>query len=129
MIVKPTILIADDDIDDREIVRDALLIANPELNCVFIENGEHLLEHLRSDGEAALILLDLNMPGKDGREALKELKTDANLRTIPVIVFTTSSSPRDRNTAYELGANCFITKPDTFDALTDFARMILKLWL
>ena len=76
-----------------------------------------------------LILLDLNMPKKDGREALKEIKEDPNLRCIPVVVLTTSKSEEDIVRSYEVGANSFITKPVTFDALVDVLRILRKYWL
>ncbi len=125
------ILIVDDDADDREIVRDAFAALETEFEYVFLENGDMLIAHLKNEDPAAssLILLDLNMPGKDGREALKEIKSDSSLRHIPVIIFTTSSSPRDKQAAYDLGANCFVTKPDTFNKLTEMANSISKLWL
>ena len=132
MTIKNSILIVDDDPDDREIVRDAFSSANGDRwEYVFIENGDRLLEHLEqgNDSLPALILLDLNMPGKDGREVLKEIKNSGEYRSIPTVVFTTSSSQRDRETSYNLGANCFVTKPDTFNKLVDLARAIAKLWL
>ena len=76
-----------------------------------------------------LVLLDLNMPGKDGREVLREIKSTAAFQKIPTVVFTTSSSEIDRQMSYEYGANCFVTKPDTFDKLVDITGCILKLWL
>ena len=76
-----------------------------------------------------LILLDLNMPGKDGREILREIKADNRFHHIPTIVFTTSSSVRDKQMVYDLGANCFITKPDTFNKLIEMTTSISKLWL
>src|SRR6476661_9089593 len=111
---KHQILIVDDDADDREIIRDAFMSSVEEQEYVFIENGDKLLEYLENatnGGAPSLIMLDLNMPGKDGRETLKELKTNGRFQHIPTIVFTTSSSQRDRQMVYELGANCFITKP------------------
>ena len=126
------ILIVDDDTDDREIIRDAFVHIASENEYIFLENGDKLIEYLelnQSGNLPSLILLDLNMPGKDGRETLKEIKTDARYHHIPTIVFTTSSSHRDRIMAYDLGANCFITKPDTFNKLTDLASSIVKLWL
>jgi CheY-like chemotaxis protein len=129
---KTTILIVDDDADDREIVRDAFMNIEKDFEYVFLENGDKLVEYLNdhSNGHApALILLDLNMPGKDGRESLKEIKSDKRYCHIPTIVFTTSSSHRDKQASYELGANCFITKPDTFNKLTELAGSIAKLWL
>ena len=126
------ILIVDDDADDREIIRDAFLSHKDDVEYVFIDNGEVLLQYLRDYTEEtlpSLIMLDLNMPGKDGRESLKELKSDATFIQIPTVVFTTSSSYRDRHTVYELGANCFVTKPDTFNKLVELTKCIVKLWL
>jgi CheY-like chemotaxis protein len=132
MKVKPRIVIVDDDADDREIIRDAFLTRIPELEYVFIDNGEHLLHLLEtaSTGELpSVILIDLNMPGKDGRDTLREIKADHRFHNIPTVVFTTSSSSRDRQTAYSLGANCFITKPDTFNKMMELAESIARLWL
>ena len=129
---KFTVIIADDDADDREIVRDAFMNGGEHQEYVFVENGDKLMEYLQQsspDRFTSLILLDLNMPGKDGRETLKELKSDKRFHQIPIIVFTTSSSYRDKQTSYDLGANCFVTKPDTFDKLVELARAISKLWL
>jgi CheY-like chemotaxis protein len=129
---KHRIFIVDDDADDREIIRDAFMSALEGQDYVFIENGDKLLEYLEhnSEGEApSLIMLDLNMPGKDGRETLKELKTNNRFHHIPTIVFTTSSSFRDKQMVYNLGANCFITKPDTFNKLIEMATSISRLWL
>ena len=126
------ILIVDDDADDREIIRDAFVQAAEEQEYLFIENGDKLLDFLNANagnGLPSLILLDLNMPGKDGRETLKEIKSDKRFSPIPTIVFTTSSSLRDRTTSYDLGANCFITKPDTFNKMMELARSITRLWL
>jgi CheY-like chemotaxis protein len=129
---KHHILIVDDDTDDREIIRDAFEAALPEQEYVFIENGDKLLEYLNESTEEnipSLIMLDLNMPGKDGRETLKEIKSHHRLQQIPTIVFTTSSSIRDKQIVYNLGANCFITKPDTFNKLVELTTSISKLWL
>jgi CheY-like chemotaxis protein len=131
MKLKTKILIVDDDTDDREIVKDAFETLNQDFEYEFLENGDRLLEYLTQnwEGQSFLILLDLNMPGKDGRESLKEIKTDERFCHIPTIVFTTSSSLRDKQMSYKLGANCFITKPDTFNKLTELADNISKLWL
>ena len=129
---KHQILIVDDDADDREIIRDAFMSALEEQDYVFIENGEKLLDYLHKtseNGPPSLIMLDLNMPGKDGREILREIKTDNRFHHIPTIVFTTSSSVRDKQMVYDLGANCFITKPDTFNKLIEMTTSISKLWL
>ncbi len=125
------ILIVDDDADDREMIKDAFQTCC-RADYIFLENGDRLLtylEHNTGNGMPSLILLDLNMPGKDGREILKEIKTDKQYSAIPTIVFTTSSAPRDRTNCYELGANCVITKPDTFKKLVELAGSITRLWL
>lgn len=125
------ILIADDDADDREIIRDAFINTADGHEYVFLENGEQLVDYLEKNQEAPpqLILLDLNMPGKDGRETLRQVKEDKRFHQIPVIVFTTSSSNRDRNMVYDLGANCFVTKPDTFNKMLELTQSIARLWL
>ena len=128
----PRIIIVDDDADDREIIRDAFVSRYPDHDYMFVDNGERLLKMLDAFTPAempALILIDLNMPGKDGREALKEIKTNERFSAIPTLVFTTSSSARDRQNAYALGANCFITKPDTFNKMIELTDAIARLWL
>lgn len=127
-----SILIVDDDADDRDIIRDAFIANNDKADYVPLENGDALLQYLHekgSNGLPALIMLDLNMPGMDGREALREIKSTTAFRKIPIIVFTTSSSERDRLISYEYGANCFVTKPDTFNKLVEVTGAILKLWV
>jgi CheY-like chemotaxis protein len=128
---KYSILIVDDDADDREILRDAFHAHSKEQDFVFIESGDALLQYLiENEAEPpSLILLDLNMPGKDGREALKEIKSNRSFQHIPTVVFTTSSSQRDMHTSYSLGANCFVTKPDTFNKLVELTTSITRLWL
>jgi CheY-like chemotaxis protein len=129
---KPTIAIVDDDADDRDIIRDAFEVNEPGIEYRFMENGDRLMQYLEStspDDLPDLILMDLNMPGKDGRQALKEIKSNQRLTIIPTIVFTTSSSARDRQNTYNLGANCFITKPDTFNKLVELTHCIVRLWL
>lgn len=128
----PTILIVDDDADDREIIRDAFLTAQPDACCVFLDNGEQCLNYLEAAADGnfpALVMLDLNMPGKDGKEVVKRMKSDERLAHLPVIVFTTSSSLRDKQSVYGLGANCFVTKPDTFNKLIELTTAIGRLWL
>ncbi|MGN6402284.1 MAG: response regulator [Flavisolibacter sp.] len=129
---KHNILIVDDDADDREIIKDAFTNASSVHDYTFLENGDKLLdylEHNAGNGLPSLILMDLNMPGKDGRDILKEIKADQRFLSIPVIVFTTSSSDKDKTTSYHLGANCFLTKPDTFQKLVALAKSISSLWL
>jgi CheY-like chemotaxis protein len=133
-----TILLADDDEEDRMLTTDALAesrVVN-DLRCV--EDGDELLDYLYhrgrySDPQSAplpgLILLDLNMPRKDGREALKEIKADPDLRRIPIIVLTTSKAEEDIYRTYDLGANSFITKPVSFEGLVSVMRDIGRYWI
>lgn len=128
--LRHSVYIVDDDPDDRESIRDAFLENKHHQEYIFMANGDQLLEHLTvsSSKPPALILLDLNMPGKDGRDVLKELKCNKHLQPIPVIILTTSSSDKDRETSYQLGANCFVTKPDSYKELVDITDSIAKLW-
>lgn len=132
-----TILIADDDPEDRMLAEDALVESRLANDIRFVEDGEELIEYLRASGRYAppqhaprpgIILLDLNMPRKDGREALKEIKNDPDLRRIPVIVLTTSKAEEDIYRTYDLGVNSFITKPVTFDALVQVMRALGQYW-
>jgi CheY-like chemotaxis protein len=132
MKTKHHIVVVDDDSDDREIIRDAFNHTSEGHDISLLENGDQLMEFLEKQDSQhlpSLILLDLNMPGKDGRETLRDLKADPRFRQIPTIVFTTSSSGRDRKIVYEMGANCFITKPDTFNNLVETTKCIANLWL
>ncbi|HEX8638132.1 MAG TPA: response regulator [Pyrinomonadaceae bacterium] len=130
-----TILLADDDPDDRLLVREAFE-ENHLLNPLHtVEDGEELMDYLHKRGKFAatavrpnLILLDLNMPRKSGMEALREIKSDASLRTIPVIVLTTSKAEEDILKTYGLGVNSFIVKPVTFDSLVDLVKELGKYW-
>lgn len=131
------ILMAEDDEDDRLLAQDALAesrLANP---LYFVNNGEELLDYLRRRGKyqdpdqsprPGLILLDLNMPKKDGREALVEIKTDPNLRHIPIIVMTTSQQEEDVVRSYASGVNSFIVKPVTFEQLVEVIKCIGRYW-
>jgi CheY-like chemotaxis protein len=132
-----TILMADDDEDDRLLVYEALKICRfaNRLHCV--EDGEELMDYLCRRGDYVepssaprpdLILLDLNMPKKDGREVLEEIKTNPTLRCIPIIVLTTSSTEDDIRYSYELGANSYITKPALFDSLVEMVQVLGKYW-
>ncbi len=131
------ILMADDDADDRLLAKDALAECRLANELHFVENGEELLDYLHRRGKfvnlsnsprPGLILLDLNMPKKDGREALKEIKDDPRLRTIPVVVLTTSRADTDISRIYELGANSFITKPVSFDSLVEVMKILGRYW-
>lgn len=131
------ILIADDDADDREMIMDAFK-ENRLLNEVrFVCDGEELMDYLLRRGKydssassprPSLILLDLNMPRMDGREALKEIKSHPELKTIPIVVLTTSKAERDIYRTYNLGVNSFITKPVKFDSLVEMTRDLGRYW-
>lgn len=130
--IKHSVLIVDDDADDRESIRDAFLENKHHHEYIFMKNGDQLLQHLTAKNDTSvfkIILLDLNMPGKDGKDILKEIKTNSIWQPIPVIILTTSSSEKDRDTSYELGANCFVTKPSSYRELISVTDSIAKLWL
>lgn len=131
------ILIADDDAEDRMLVKEALEESRLTNQTQFVENGEELIDYLHNRGKFSdkdkyptpgLILLDLNMPKKDGREALKEIKEDEHLRVIPVVVLTTSKAEEDVLKTYDLGVSSFITKPVTFSSLVDVMKTLSKYW-
>ncbi|ODS64108.1 MULTISPECIES: response regulator [unclassified Arenimonas] len=133
-----TILMADDDPDDRLMTREAFVecrVANP---LSFVHDGQELMDYLLRRGDYAdaarfpmpgLILLDLNMPRLDGREVLREIKADPALRSIPVVILTTSKAEEDVLRSYQDGVNSFITKPVTFSALTEVVKTLGKYWL
>ena len=132
-----TILMADDDEDDCMLAREAFSESRLANDLHFVHDGEELMDYLYQRGKytaatvaprPGLILLDLNMPRKDGREALKEIKADPSLRQIPVVVLTTSKAEEDIYRSYDLGANSFITKPVTFASLVEVMRTIGKYW-
>ena len=131
------VLMAEDDSDDRLLVKDAMAECRWDGELRFVENGEELLDYLRRRGRYSLpasaqrpglILLDLNMPRKDGREALREIKGDPELRRIPVVVFTTSKADTDIGRLYDLGANSFVSKPIQFHALVNVMRTLGEYW-
>ncbi len=132
-----TILMADDDPDDCMLAREALAESRLANDLRFVSDGEELLDYLHHRGKYAqpsssprpgLILLDLNMPKKDGREALKEIKANPNLRYIPIVVLTTSKAEEDIHRSYDLGANSFIVKPVTFSSLVEVMKTLRKYW-
>lgn len=131
------ILMADDDADDRLLAKDALTECRLSNDLHFVEDGEELLDYLTRRGKytsladaprPGLILLDLNMPKKDGREALKEIRANPDLRKIPVVVLTTSKADTDIGRIYELGANSFISKPVSFDSLVEVMKILGRYW-
>ena len=133
-----SILIADDDPDDRMMIEEAFNENRFANKLAFVEDGEELLAYLRREGEFShladepypgIILLDLNMPRKDGREALQELKADPDLCRIPIIVLTTSQAEEDIARTYGLGVSSFITKPVSFEELVEAVRVICQYWI
>jgi CheY-like chemotaxis protein len=135
---KPIIILyAEDDEEDRLLMQDALKESRLTNELHFVEDGEEMMEYLHRRGKYAnlndlplpgLILLDLNMPRKDGREALGEIKADPNLRRIPVVVLTTSKAEEDILRTYDLGVSGFIIKPVTFESLVDVIKTLGKYW-
>ncbi len=132
-----TILMADDDEEDRMLTQKAFELNHLGNDLRFVEDGEELLDYLYhrgryEDAEASprpgLILLDLNMPRKDGREALEVIKKDPSLRRIPVVVMTTSEADQDIARSYDLGANSYVTKPVTFDSLARVIKALDRYW-
>jgi CheY-like chemotaxis protein len=135
--IQRLILMAEDDADDRLLVKDALSECGLAENLRFVEDGEDLMDYLLRRGnhstpDAAprpgLILLDLNMPRKDGREVLREIRAHPDLRLIPVIAFTTSKADSDISTLYDLGVNSFICKPVAFEALVNVMKTLSRYW-
>lgn len=131
------ILVADDDVDDCQMIKEALEESRLLNELHFVNDGEQLLDYLHHRGQfqdrdkypfPGLILLDLNMPKKDGREALQEIKSDHNLRQIPVVVLTTSQAEEDIFRTYNLGVNSFITKPIAFNALVNIMKDLGRYW-
>jgi CheY-like chemotaxis protein len=124
-----SILVADDDADDRFLTEAALTRNGGVGDVRFVADGVELLEALAQRGERpGIVLLDLNMPRKDGREALREIKDHEGLRAIPIVVFTTSTDDADVRTSYELGASSVITKPATFDGMLAVMGAIARYW-
>ncbi len=133
-----TILMADDDADDRQMTKEAFEESRLANDLRFVEDGEELMDYLCRRGKFSdpatsprpgLILLDLNMPKMDGREALREIKNDPKLKSIRVVVMTTSKAEEDIERIYELSAASYITKPVTFTGLAEVIRTLGKYWL
>lgn len=131
-----TILIANDDEDTRFLMQEALREVRSAIRSEFVENGEQVLDYLYRRGEYAgsnwdrpdLILLDLNMPRLDGREALTLIRSDPDLQQIPVVILTTSHRSGDILLCYRLGANSFISKPVTFEGLVEVMKTLCQYW-
>lgn len=132
------VLLADDDPDDWVLVQNALQDTGIPMDLRMVLDGEELMDYLMQRGkysdeslapEPSLILLDLNMPKKDGREALAEIKADRSLRRIPIVVFTTSKEEQDIQRCYELGASSYVSKPCSFGGLLEMAKTMGKYWL
>lgn len=132
------IVVADDDADDRMMIKDAFEESKLSNPVDFVEDGMQLMEYLRRQGPYAkfanqpypgFILLDLNMPRKDGRTVLKEIKNDPVLHRIPIIILTTSKAEEDIIKTYNLGVNSFICKPVSFDKLVDIVKTVGHYWI
>ena len=132
-----TILMADDDHEDCLLVGDALREIGRPCDVYYVRHGEELFDYLRHQGEYEegrnsprpdLILLDLKMPRKDGRETLRELKSDRHWRRIPVVVLTTSTAGNDVNFCYQTGVNAYVTKPSSFRKLVKILDAITRYW-
>jgi CheY-like chemotaxis protein len=132
------IVIAEDDEEDRMLTREAMIESRVKNTVHFVEDGEYLMDYLHNKGQyedkskfpaPGLILLDLNMPRKDGREALKEIKSNEHLKRIPVVILTTSKAEEDIIRTYDLGVNSFITKPVTFEGMINVMKTLGTYWL
>ena len=125
------ILIADDDTDDVQLTKECFLENKLPVAIKDVYDGQILMEHLKAHIKnlPQLILLDLNMPRKSGLEALAEIKKDETLKKIPVVVFSTSKAQKDVEKAYELGASCFVNKPNTLEEWCDKMNKIGKFWI
>jgi CheY-like chemotaxis protein len=129
------ILMADDDADDRLMAREALEASGLRNDMRFVEDGVELFRYLNQEGDykaaprPGLILLDMNMPRKNGREALAELKAHPDFKRIPVVILTTSQADEDIKLGYDLGASSYITKPVTFEGLVAVMQTLGNYWL
>ncbi len=130
----PLILLVEDNAGDVRLTREALREARVAVELTAVADGEQALAYLRGQGEHAgaprpdLVLLDLNLPKKNGLEVLEEIKRDPELRATPVIMLTTSSSSRDVAACYDRGVNCYVVKPLDLDDFTRLVRAINSFW-
>jgi two-component system response regulator len=132
---KPYILIAEDDVDDRYLMKTALTDSGVTEEVTYVENGVEVIGHLEAVGKKngiinypKFIILDLNMPKMDGREVLKRLKTNEVYRKIPVIIFSTTKNQLEVNRCYDLGANTYVIKPMSYETLVDTVKQICNYW-
>jgi two-component system response regulator len=132
------ILVADDDEDAKFLIREAIVDCGIHGPVSFVSDGQDLIDHLQRTGNYAnlagvplpdLVLLDLNMPRMDGREALEQIKSDPKLKHIPIVILTTSEDTKDINRSYAAGVNSFISKPDDYDQLIDIFKTLYQYWL
>jgi len=131
------ILIAEDDKDDRMFFQEAIKENGIKNKVIFVKDGEELMDYLKRKGDFAdskeslpgIIFLDVHLPKKDGLTALKEIKSDPKLKRMVVIMFSASGSPYDMVKCYDLGVNCYVTKPDTFNGLLEMLKKIKQFWL
>jgi CheY-like chemotaxis protein len=128
---KPLIFIVDDDPDDRQIILDAFLENYSAIDYVFMADATELLTNLYATETELpdLILLDLNMPGIMGLQALAEIRANKTFSQIPIIVLTTSTLNKDRKVSYQLGASCYLTKPDSYSKLVEIVNAVVLLWI
>src|SRR5829696_7688128 len=126
-----SVLLVEDDPGDVVLIEEAFEHNKVRNSLKIVGDGVEAMDYLRAPGSARpdLVLLDLNMPRKDGREALAEIKSDPELRSIPVVVLTTSSAEEDVVRSYDLGVNSFITKPVTFHGLVEAMKVFSRYWL
>ena len=132
---KLNILVAEDDPDDRLLIKEAIGETGFTNRIEFVNDGVELMDHLRRsvmeptvDGLPTLVLLDLNMPRKDGRAAMAEIKADPDLRRTPVVILTTSKADEDIRGTYDMGGNSYIVKPATFERLVDSMKTLIAYW-
>ena len=126
-----TILVAEDDADDRFLIQTAFEEKGYTDKLDFVENGVELISYLADNAKnniPRIILLDLNMPKKDGRQVLRELKQHELFKRIPIVVFTTTKNENEISRCYDLGANTYIVKPTTFDELLFLVEQIHSYW-
>jgi len=129
-----SILMAEDDVEDQMLIKEALGASGLSHNLIIVNDGEELIDYLNQSGKYSdvplpgIVLLDLNMPRKNGHEALSEIKSNPKLRRIPVIVLTTSDAEEDIKSTYDMGVSSYICKPVSFDKLVELVNMVGRYW-